>query len=63
MYDVLYQNGGRVLGRQVGSVPIGTTCNSKYPTNTNYYPVARTNVSFTQTSTRSNTVVARCAKS
>jgi len=62
VYDVLFQNGGRVLGRQVGTAPIGTSCNSKYPTNTNYYPIPRTSVSFTRTS-RSTTVVARCALS
>jgi hypothetical protein len=62
VYDVLFQNGGRVLGRVVGSVPLGTSCNPNYPTNTYYYPVSRTKVSFTS-STRSNTVVARCAKS
>ncbi len=62
VYDVLFQNGGRVLGRLVGSVALGTKCNEKFPTNTYYYPVPRTKVSFTS-STRSNTVVARCAKS
>ena len=62
VYDVLFQNGGSLLGREVGTVPIGTTCNSKYPVNTNYYPVPRTSVSFTRTP-RSNSVVARCAKS
>ena len=62
VYDVLFQGGKRVLGRTVGSVPLGTTCNPNYPTGTNYYPVPRTSVTFTRTS-RSNTVVARCAKS
>ena len=62
VYDVLFQDGGRVLGRQVGTAPLGTSCNGKYPTNTNYFPVPRTSVSFTRTS-RSNTVVARCASS
>lgn len=62
VFDVLFQNGGTVLGREVGTVPLGTTCNGKYPVNTNYFPVPRTKVSFTRTS-RSNTVVARCAAS
>jgi hypothetical protein len=62
VYDVLYQGGKRVLGRTVGSVPLGTTCNPNYPVGTSYYPVPRTSVTFTRTS-RSNTVVARCAKS
>lgn len=62
VYDVLYQNGLRVLGRLVGSVPLGTTCNSKYPVNTNYYPVSPTKVTVTVTP-RSATLVARCAKS
>jgi hypothetical protein len=64
VYDVLYQNGGRILGREVGRIPLGTACTTKtyYPINTNYYPVPRTSVTFSRTS-RSNTVVARCATS
>lgn len=62
VYDILYQNGGRVLGREVGRVPLGTPCNKNYPVPTNYYPVPRTSVTFSRTS-RSNTVVARCAAS
>ena len=60
VYDVLYQDGGRVLGRLVGSVPLGTNCNGKYPVNTNYFPVPTTKVSFSMTP-RSGSVVARCA--
>jgi len=60
VYDVLYTGGTRQLGRQVGTVALGVACNPKYPTNTNYYPVVRSLVKFTRTS-RSNTVVARCA--
>jgi hypothetical protein len=60
VYDVLYTGGTRQLGRAVGTVALGVSCNPQYPTNTNYYPVLRSLVRFTQTS-RSNTVVARCA--
>jgi hypothetical protein len=60
VYDVLYTQGTRQLGRQVGTVALGVSCNPQYPTNTNYYPVLRSLVKFTLTS-RSNTVVARCA--
>jgi len=60
VYDVLYTAGTRQLGRQVGTVALGVACNPQYPTNTNYYPVLRSLVKFTRTS-RSNTVVARCA--
>jgi len=60
VYDVLYTKGTRQLGRQVGTVALGVSCNPQYPTNTNYFPVLRSLVKFTRTS-RSNTVVARCA--
>ena len=60
VYDVLYTKGTRQLGRQVGTVALNVNCNPQYPTNTNYYPVSRSLVKFTRTS-RSNTVVARCA--
>jgi hypothetical protein len=62
VYDVVYQGGLSVLGVRVGTVPLGTTCNGKYPVNTNYFPVALTKVTIT-TTPRSGTVVARCAKS
>jgi hypothetical protein len=61
VYDVLFQTGGPpALGRVVGTVPLGTTCNSKFPVNTNYFPVSTTRVSFSNTP-RSASVVARCA--
>jgi len=60
VYDVLYSGGTRQLGRSVGTVALGVSCNPAYPTATNYYPVLRSLVKFTRES-RSNTVVARCA--
>ena len=60
VYDVVYSNNQRLLGRQVGTVALGVACNSQWPTNTNYFPVLRSKVTFTRTS-RTNTVVARCA--
>jgi len=62
VYDIRYVDGVRQLGREVGTVPVGTKCNSNYPVPTNYYPVPRDLVKLTRTP-RSNTVVARCAKS
>jgi len=60
VYDVLYTGGKRQVGQRVGNVALGVACNPQYPTNTNYYPVVRSAVTFTRTS-RSNTVVVRCA--
>jgi hypothetical protein len=61
-YDVLIRNGVRVLGRVVGTVPIGTRCQSYYKVGTNYYKVDTAAVTVT-TTPRSNTIVARCATS
>jgi hypothetical protein len=60
VYDVLYTKGTRQVGTKVGNVALGVACNPQYPTNTNYYPVLRSLVTFTKTP-RSNTVVVRCA--
>jgi hypothetical protein len=61
-YDVLMRNNVRVLGRQVGTVKIGTVCQSHYVVGTSYYKVAATDVKVT-IQPRSNTIVAKCAKS
>ena len=60
VYDILFQSGGRVLGVEVGRVPLGVKCDTRYPVPSGYYPVPRTSVTFTKTA-RSTTVVARCA--
>jgi len=60
VYDITFVSGGRVLGAEVGRVPLGVKCDTRYPVPTGYYPVPRTNVTFTKTA-RSTTVVARCA--
>jgi len=60
VYDITFLSGGRVLGVEVGRVPLGVKCDTRYPVPTGYYPVPRTNVTFTKTA-RSTTVVARCA--
>lgn len=61
-YDVLIRDGVRVVGRQVGTVPLGTKCQTHYKVGTNYYKVdaAYVRVSIKP---RSNTIIARCAKS
>jgi len=60
VYDILFQNGGRVLGVEVGRVALGVKCNTNYPVPTGYYPIPRETVTFTRTA-RSSTVVTRCA--
>jgi hypothetical protein len=62
VYDVLSSNGVRVLGRQVGTVPLGTSCQTYYKVGTNYYKVRNEKVKLT-TTPRSSSVVASCAKS
>jgi hypothetical protein len=60
-YDVLWSNGTRVLGRQVGNVLLRTACNSSYRVGTNYYQVSS---GLTMWNTpRSSHFVAKCAKS
>jgi hypothetical protein len=62
VYDVLSSNGVRVLGRQVGTVPLGTSCQTYYKVGTDYYKVRNEKVQLT-TEPRSSSIVARCAKS
>jgi hypothetical protein len=61
-YDVLIRDNVRVLGRQVGTVRTGTPCQTHYKVGTSYYKVDASYVRVT-TPPRSNTIVARCAKS
>ncbi|HKU90854.1 MAG TPA: hypothetical protein VJP84_13765 [Steroidobacteraceae bacterium] len=61
VYDVLMQNGVRVLGRQVGTVPLNTRCQTYYKVGTNYYKINETKIKVT-TKPRSAQMVARCAK-
>jgi hypothetical protein len=61
-YDVLIRNGVRVRGRQVGTVPLGTKCQTHYKVGADYYKVDAAYVKVT-IQPRSNTIIARCAKS
>jgi hypothetical protein len=61
-YDVLMRNNVRVLGRQVGTVRTGVPCQTHYKVGSSYYKVDASYVRVT-TQPRSNTIVARCAKS
>lgn len=61
-YDVLIRNNVRVIGRQVGTVAIGRPCQTHYKVGSSYYKVDASYVKVT-TQPRSNTIVARCAKS
>src|SRR5690242_11840001 len=61
-YDVLIRNGVRVPGRQVGTVPLGTKCQTHYKVGADYYKVDAAYVKVT-IQPRSNTIIARCAKS
>jgi len=61
VFDVVSQNGGRTLGVQVGTIALGKPCDSTYKVGERYR-VNRADVKFTKTS-RSSSVVARCATS
>lgn len=61
VYDVIRQNDVRVLGQQVGTIATGKPCDSTYQVGERYR-VNRADVTFSKTS-RSNSVVARCARS
>ena len=61
-YDVVIRNGVYAVGRQVCSVPLGTPCQTHYKVGADYYKVDAAYVSVT-TPPRSNTIIARCAKS
>lgn len=61
-YDVLIRDGVRVVGRQVGTVALGRPCQTHYKVGADYYKVDAAYVNVTITP-RSNTIIARCAKS
>lgn len=62
-YDVVMQNGVRTLGRVIGTIQIGRSCNSSFRIGTtNYYGVKSGQVVLTRTP-RSNEAVAECRAS
>jgi len=61
-YDVLWSNGVRVLGRQVGNVLLGTACDGSFQVGTSYFAVPASAVTTWHTP-RSIHIVAKCAKS
>ena len=61
VYDVLMSNGVRVLGRQVGTVPLGVRCQTYYKVGSDYYKVNETKIRVTL-QPRSYQMVARCAR-
>ena len=50
---------GVILGRNVGTVPLGTACGSEPIVGTSYYEVPRKSVTFTKTP-KSDLIVAKC---
>jgi hypothetical protein len=64
IYDVLHNSaGGRILGRVIGTAPIGTPCQSSWRVGTtSYYKVNKTYVTI-KIQPRSTNVVAKCAMS
>ena len=62
VYDVVIRNGVYAVGRQVGTAPLGTPCQTHYKVATDYYKVDASYVNQTL-KPRSNTMIARCAKS
>lgn len=59
-YEVRYRKGTVLLGRAVGTVPIGTPCATGIVVSPNYYFVDSSTISFTR-NTRSGGFVAKCA--
>jgi hypothetical protein len=62
VYDVVIRDGVYAVGRQVGTAPLGTPCQTHYKVAADYYKVDASYVTRTLTP-RSNTMIARCAKS
>ena len=62
VYDVVIRDGVYAVGRQVGTVPLGTPCQTHYKVGADYYKVDASYVRQTL-KPRSNTMIARCAKS
>jgi hypothetical protein len=61
VFDVLHNSAGdRVLGRQVGTIPVGKACDSTFKVYSSHYAVSKSDASITITP-RSTHVVARCA--
>lgn len=58
VYD-LQGSGSRTLGRQVGTIALGKSCDSTFKVGSNYYRVTRSDVTITRTP-RSQKLVARC---
>ena len=61
-YDVVIRDGVYAVGRQVGTVPLGTKCQTHYKVGVDYYKVDAAYVTVT-IQPRSNSIIARCAKS
>ncbi len=64
VYQVVFVNGVRSRGTQVGTIAIGKPCDPTYQlvSGSSYFAVNKADVKFTQTAT-SQHVIARCAKS
>jgi hypothetical protein len=62
VYDVVRSGSSYVLGRTVGTIAIGRQCLASFTVGNSYYKVSLRQVSLSGTS-RSNVVVARCARS
>ena len=63
VFDVLHNSSGaRILGRQVGTIPLGKPCNSSFKVYSSHFGVSKSDASITITP-RSTNVVARCATS
>jgi hypothetical protein len=61
VYDLVRYSSGTFVGRQVGTIPVGSVCDSTRRLSTsNWYRVSRAQVKFTRTP-RSTDVMARCA--
>jgi hypothetical protein len=61
VFDVLHNSAGsRILGRQVGTIPLGKPCDSTFKVYSSHFAVSKSDASITITP-RSTNVVARCA--
>ena len=61
VYDVVFQNGTRVRGREVGSISKGKACDGTYFVYPAFYGVNRSDVRITVTP-RSTRVIVRCER-
>jgi len=62
VYDVVFQNGARVRGREVGSIAKGKACDGSYFVSPAFYGVNLSDVRITVTP-RSTRVIVRCERS